>query len=189
MVEYSYGTDESNGATFIMKEVQQDLSPEEQLSNLEPVLEDIGEGDFPEREPDPTVGLRFAPLVTPAIEYENASNVDVISDNCGRTQSRKSGDRNWDITVESDWGLRNEIKALMQFQSSEVAEPLVITDLYKGRIQIQDITINQGVNQNVARIAELPTQGTAEFTGDEVRVYSYQIQLKQPSEDEGLIDG
>ena len=126
----------------------------------------------------------FAPTITPEISYENAGNVDVVTDNCGRTETRKNGNKNWDITVKSSYGFRPEIKRLMAFEGLE-KRPRVTTDLFRGNIEIQDISVTQSTNANLAQLNTLPTQfelgDESPFVGSDetVRIYDYQIQLKQ----------
>lgn len=162
--------------------------------------------------------VEFAPTVVPQITHENDSNIEEVTDNCGRTEVQKNGDTNWAVTVQSAYGLRPEMFQLMKFQEID-ATPRVVTDLYVGQIEIQNIQIKQTTSQNIGVIKELPqqfalpesqgefeseiinyngqTQQLNTFTpysdepeqteSNEVRIYDYQIQLKQKSDETGGI--
>jgi hypothetical protein len=99
----------------------------------------------------------FIPTVVPKITHENSGNIDTITDNCGRTEVNKNGNGNWDVVVESDYGLRQEMRQLMLFENIDQT-PRVITDLYVGEAEIQDIQIIQQTSQNIGVILDQPTQ-------------------------------
>ena len=124
----------------------------------------------------------FIPTVVPQIKHQSAGNVDVVTDNCGRTRVNKNGNRNWDVVAKSEYGLRTEMRQLMSIYELDKT-PYVQTDLYSGPIEIQDITVTQMTSQNVGVLLSKPTQAKSRekevVVGSNVRIGGQTVRVDE----------
>jgi len=125
---------------------------------------------FPESEFAVEIGDTLKkPVVTENVSYDKRGNNDSLTDQCGRTERRNLGSKNWQITVEGlmveDFGDEtlspNDVVFL-----SDIGEAFVVSNYFTGEIVVDGVTFD--------RDSEL---SHFEYEGNQYELYSFQLQL------------
>ena len=128
---------------------------------------------------------RLQPAVVRNIAMENDSEMDTVTDQCGRTENVREGDKNWEVTIDcivtdasyrtdrvGDESVNNltlqESKQLPMYDVVELEGG--IFDEISGHFEVDNILINQS-NDLV----------TVNVGAGEHPAYEVQLQLKQAS--------
>jgi len=110
---------------------------------------------------------RFEPAIVEEIEYDNEGQSDTTTTVCGESETRRTGDKNPDITmngvVTSDG--KDELKSLKRGQ-----EITLISDVENGQVAVKRATVTQS-----ADLVSYQETGSAE----EQLAFTFQLELKR----------
>jgi hypothetical protein len=110
----------------------------------------------------------FRPTLTQRVEYDEKGKESQTTTVCGETENRREGSNLPEMTVE---GIITEEKLSQLKTLQDKPSPTFISDIYKGRIYVKRVTIEQN-----ADLLYWIENGTKELA------FNFQLQFGEPEE-------
>lgn len=111
------------------------------------------------------------PAVAERVEYSITSNTEQHTDQCGRTETNRTGDNGVELAIEGRLTL-TQAEGLIRARQLGV-QIFVTSNLFTGDLFINDLTLTEHADQNYI-----------EIDGEKEQVCTFQLQLQSESSEE-----